>query len=188
MTASAGLPPQGAPLFNLADCFPDLEELKSKFDIIYFLDLCTGIEAAILYDEVYAARSTRAGGADALIDPLVKEDAIKLLVVSSSNPIEATKQIFERSRIVELEGKLRRQNFLDASDMDLGIIAKGAASSLALELAMEEDFNLNLVPPPRQVPVYLMLDPVERDEKIISDIEKQLAAEYKEVKESLMAT
>jgi hypothetical protein len=177
----------GAPLVNLADCFPDLQELKRDFDVIYFLDLCTGIEAAVLYDEVYAVRSTRGPGADPLIDPLVQEGAIKLLVASSADPWETTKQIFARPRIMELEAKLRRRAWLDHDDMDLAMIAQTAASGLAMELALEEDFDCNLVLSPRQVPVYLTLEPIERDEKVIADIEDQLADKYKKVRDSLMA-
>lgn len=161
--------------------------MKHDFDVIYFLDLCTGIEAAVLYDELYAVRSTRGPGDGALIDPLVETGAIKLLVASSPDPVETTRKIFARPRMMELEGKLRRRTWLDQADMDLAIIAKTAASGLALELAMEEDFDCSLVLSPRQVPLYLKLEPVERDEQVIADIERQLANKYKQMKESLMA-
>ncbi len=89
--------------------------------------------------------------------------------------------------MMELEEKMRRRTWLDAADMDLAIIAKTAAAGLAMELAMEEDFDCNLVLSPRQIPVYLTLEPVRRDEKVIANIERQLATKYKDMKESLMA-
>jgi hypothetical protein len=48
-------------LLNAIECLPDLEKLKQDFDIIYFLDLCAAIEAAILYDELHLTRLIHPG-------------------------------------------------------------------------------------------------------------------------------
>ncbi len=45
-------PSDNAALLNPCECLPDLEALERDFDAIYFLDLCAGIEAAILYDNI----------------------------------------------------------------------------------------------------------------------------------------
>jgi hypothetical protein len=46
-------PGNNVALINPCECVPNLEELRRKFDVIYFLDLCAAIEAAILYDRLY---------------------------------------------------------------------------------------------------------------------------------------
>ena len=56
-------------LINASDAFPDLERLKQDFDMLYFLDLCTGLETAILYDELHC--TAFGSGAAEILEPLV---------------------------------------------------------------------------------------------------------------------
>lgn len=43
----------GDALINAGACFPDIERLKRRFDVMIFLDLCVGLEAAVLHNTLH---------------------------------------------------------------------------------------------------------------------------------------
>lgn len=43
----------GDGLINAGACFPDLEGLKCRFDVMVFLDFCVGLEAAVLHNTLH---------------------------------------------------------------------------------------------------------------------------------------
>jgi hypothetical protein len=43
----------GDALINVPACFPDVERLKRKFDVMIFLDFCVGLEAAVIHNTLH---------------------------------------------------------------------------------------------------------------------------------------
>lgn len=168
--------PPDRPMLNLGDSFPNLEDLRREFDILYFLDLCSGIEACILYDEIYVNPRTNGGGAEPLLQPLYREGVLVPFALTAENPMRALHSIFSRQRAAEISQRLRqRGGWLDTQDMDLAIIVSTAASGLASELALEEDFRLTLLPAHRPAPIYSSLPSVNAEQRSISKLVVDLA-------------
>src|SRR4051794_2644708 len=128
----------GTALINGEDCFPDLEGLKEDFDIIYFLDLCAGIEVAILYDGLDLTKVGK--GAAPILEPLAEAGVLRLYTLSADekNMIGAVDSIFSRPRSAELMERVGKANYWDAADMDLAITAQVAATTLPTDFMFEE--------------------------------------------------
>jgi hypothetical protein len=69
----------GDSLVNVLACFPDLEQLKRDFQILYFLDFCAGLDALVLHERLFALGPVRsATGTDNPVVPeLLKSGTLK---------------------------------------------------------------------------------------------------------------
>jgi hypothetical protein len=112
----------GAALLNAADAFPELARLREDFDIIYFLDVCSGIEAAILYDEIHC--TAFGPGATQILEPLAEVGAIYDAKLRAFDPSRAADDVKKRVRAASLITRLRSPKFLSALVFDVAIIAR----------------------------------------------------------------
>jgi hypothetical protein len=175
----------GYALVNASDAFPDLEHLKREFDVIYFLDLCVGIEAAVLYDELYL---TRIGpGAGPILEPLTREGVLSVVALRSDDPMAAAQEVMLRPRAAELVSRLGRANVWHFDELDLASTAVVAATGLPADLALEEQTGVPLVLPFRQMPIYLTLPSIERERCALHEAKLSLASRYDDLKKAIMA-
>src|SRR4051794_30248054 len=146
-------------LVNASDAFPDLERLKRDFDILYFLDLCVGIEAAVLYDKLYL---TEIGpGAEPILEPLAHEGILSKVSLKSEDPAASAYELISRPRAKDLMSRLEQVNTLQNDEIDLAIPAQVAAMRLPTDLAVEEEIGVALVLPFRQMSIYVTLPSIE---------------------------
>jgi hypothetical protein len=177
----------GTALINGEDCFPDLERLKEDFDIVYFLDLCAGIEAAILYDRLDL--TAVGSGADAILEPLADAGVLRLykLRANENDMMGAVESIFARPRSAELMERVSTANYWDASDMDLAITAQVAAITLPTDFMYEETLGKTLTLPFRHIPIYLSLPTVIKERTALYSAKLSLAETYADLSGTMLS-
>ncbi|HLI63313.1 MAG TPA: hypothetical protein VKV05_07920, partial [Terriglobales bacterium] len=178
-------PSDNAALLNPCECLPDLEALERDFDAIYFLDLCAGIEAAILYDNIYIyITANPASGAEPILEPLVQAGV--LYDARLRGGLQEIEAIMARPRAAELMARVGQANYWDDFDIQHAIKAQIAASGLPLDLAIEEDTHKTLVLPFRQVPIYLSIPSVERERSTLYLAKLSLAGRYADLSATML--
>lgn len=177
----------GTALINGEDCFPDLEGLKEDFDIIYFLDLCAGIEAAILYDGLDLTKVGK--GAGPILEPLADAGVLRLYTLSADeqNMMGAVESVFARPRSAELMERVGKANYWDAADMDLAITAQMAAMTLPTDFMYEETLGKTLTLPFRHVPIYLSIPTVVKERNALYSAKLSLAETYADLSATMLS-
>lgn len=176
----------GTALINGDDCFPDLEALRKEFDIVYFLDLCAGIEAAILYDHLNLTKLGR--GAEPILEPLAQAGVLSLYKLRA-NPAEMMSTVdgvMKRPRAAELMERLRAANYLEGHDVQLAITAQVAAMTLPTDFMMEDVTGQTLTLPFRHVPIYLSLPTVIKERNALYSAKLSLAGSYADLRNTLL--
>ena len=175
----------GSALVNAADAFPNLERLRDDFDIIYFLDLCVGLEAAILYDSLHV---TAVGpGAGAILEPLANAGVLVNAKIVAEDPIEKTEEIMSRPRVLGLMERVNSVKYIESADAGLAATALVAAMGLPLDLAIEEDTGRTLILPFRQEPIYLTIPSVKRQRNELYGFKLTLAERYSELSDTILS-
>lgn len=172
-------------LINGSDCFPDLQRLKEDFDIVYLLDLCAGIEAAVVHEELVL---TAVGeGNKAILEPLVQEGILSRTALRSADPIASAGMLMERPRAAELMRRMESVGRIDGEDEDLAITATVAALSLPTDLYIEEEMGGSLVLPFRHAALYLTLPSLEGTRNALHQAKLSLAERYGPLKDALLS-
>jgi hypothetical protein len=174
----------GAALVNGADAFPDLERLRDDFDIIYLLDLCAGIEAAVLYDTL--SLTAFGQGNAPILEPLAGAGVLMDARPSATDLMQAVEQVMARNRAASLMQRVESVRRIDHDDLDIAPITLSAALGLPTDLALEEDTGLTLVLPFRQTPIYLSIPSVEESRTLVYRHKLTLAARYAELKDVML--
>lgn len=172
-------------LVNGSDCFPNLERLKEDFDIIYLLDLCAGIEAAVVHEELVL--TTLGEGNEEILGPLAQEGILFRTAVRSADPIASAAMLIELPRAAELMRRVESVGRFDEEDQDLAITATVAAMSLPTDLYIEEDKGGTLVLPFRQAAIYLSLPSLEGTRSALHQAKLSLAERYAPLKDALVS-
>ncbi|WP_038387462.1 hypothetical protein [Bradyrhizobium elkanii] len=177
----------GTALINGEDCFPDIEALKEDFDIIYFLDLCAGIEAAILYDKLNLTKIGR--GAGSILDPLAQAGVLSLykLTADPENMMGTVEAVFERPRSKDLMERLGQANLWETEDVELAITAQVAAMTLPTDLMLEETSGKTLTLPFRHVPIYLSIPAVIKERNALYSAKLSLAKSHADLSKTMLA-
>jgi len=177
----------GTALLNGEDCFPDLEDLKEDFDIIYFLDLCAGIEAAVLYDHLILTKIGR--GAGPILEPLAEAGFLSryTLRADPNDLMAAVKAVIDRPRSAQLMESLGRANYWEGTEIDLASTAQVAAITLPTDLMIEEASRKTLTLPFRHVPIYLSIPAVFQERSALYTAKLSLAETYAELSGTMLA-
>jgi hypothetical protein len=119
------------------------------------------------------------------LKPLAQADVLYSARIHGG--LKEVSAVMARPRAAELMARVSQASYLDGFDFQNGIIAKGAATSLPLDLAIEEDTQETLVLPFRQVPIYLSIPAVERERSALYNAKLSLAERYADLGATMLA-
>ena len=173
----------GDALINLSDCFPDLEELRRDFDILFFLDLCAGIEAAVLHGKLFTVGPNVSPASNPIIEEIFKESILEVYQLRTADPMQTTRQFLERPRWMQLDKAFR---IFTGTDLDLFAMGAASATSMAMDLALEEELDIPLVLSARFMPIYTALPDIRTEQRAMKKFRYSLAEIYPSYKETLM--
>lgn len=151
----------GDALINVLECLPEVSTLQgSEFDPLYFLDLCVGIEAAVLHGRLHhvGAGIPRTGSiARALHD----EGVLRIHPFRAAEPGAVASDLLAGSRpraLLELVPRV-----IDPGDAQNFSRLWGYATTLTVEVAVETAAGIPLVVGAHGLPLYARLGYVMRD-------------------------
>ncbi|PMX02343.1 hypothetical protein C1X59_08460 [Pseudomonas sp. FW215-R2] len=168
----------GTALINVLSSYPDLDELERDFDILYFLDLCAGIDAAVIQDElayVGKIKSFNSAQVNPIIRALLDSGTLKRYYPTDPDPVLYGRNLIASPIAQEVLSVLPTRVPFGSEHEFISLMACG--SELAADMAMEKETGISLVLTAHSLPLYA---------KIPSEIERR--ASYQQLKYTLAAT
>ena len=175
----------GDAVVDFAMCFPDLEWLRREFDVLYFCDLCAGIEAAVLNERLFGMWGSIGPGALPVLEPLAEAGVLHRVTAEGESSWATTEKIMRGDRVRDLMARLRGNNRIASEDMPVysGLMAN--ATALPTALAMEELLGMPLALSAQALPVYVQLPTVRRQREVFRGIDSQFANTYDGFRQAL---
>jgi hypothetical protein len=170
----------GHALVNPLAAFPDLDELEEDFDILYFLDLCSGIEAAVLQESLACVGAIGSFTARQ-INPIVLSilDANVLVRYEPTGDTAAmARELLAHRNAQDIMALLRQR--VPSSGPHLSLVATGL--EFAGDLGLEGDTGLPLVLTAHSLPMYLSLPQTQQERRALHRLRGELAARYADFK------
>ena len=184
-SSKGGSAAPGDALVDFSMCFPDLERLRQEFDVIYFCDLCAGIEAAVLNERLFGLLGSIGGGSLPILEPLAGEGVLHTIPSPAGPRLEVADQIMHGPRNRDLMARLARNNFCATEDLPVYNALVANATSLPTSLFMEEELDIPLVLTAHALPIYTQLPSVRRQQQVFLGIDAQFATTYEKFRQTL---
>jgi hypothetical protein len=178
----------GDTLINSLDCFPPLDELRTEFDIIEFLDFCAGIEAAVLHGHLFSVGSNGDPARNCVLKALLQEEILTIHEIPAYTPEDqknflARVQNHHRTKFLQSF----RPAYFDKNDLDFQKYLFVSSVSIQLDVFLEAELQIPLVLPAHGLPIYLQLPDVQAEQKAACWFHNALAKTYSDIKNLLFA-
>ncbi|MEW6705189.1 MAG: hypothetical protein AB1430_10100 [Pseudomonadota bacterium] len=177
----------GDALIDAPTCFGELQALQGDFDIMSFLNLCSGIDAAVLHGSLHTAVATP--DLDGI--PIARELAREGVLVSCAGFLDlydrdVRVQTFADPKAQELTGLMSSFHIEDVAQLDLymdlyGHLA-GQTVALAPYVVLEDRLRVPVVTPASSLSFYLGLSHVQAEQRASRLYANALASRYAEYK------
>jgi hypothetical protein len=155
-------PKVGDALIDTGAVFPDLGRLHEEFDILYFLDFCAGLEAAVVQSRLVSTEVTGSRGNQVVRD-LIEADVLQAYRVQSSDPMSLAQRLVDHPRAVELQALIPQ--LMPGEKLDLYSAIFASVSCLRGDLGFEEMLRIPYLPSAHELPLYLAIPSVADAEK-----------------------
>lgn len=165
--------------------FPDPEKLRRDFNIIKFLNFCSGIEAAVINERLICNRATISNSIWPIIGPLIREGAFGIIDLVTTDVIESVQETHESPRAKELMQRLGAIRKVQSSDLYAFEMLTSSSISLPESLYLEDRFKIPFCINVQTAPAYLALPSAERQRKLFADLDRGLAGSYEKIKNLL---
>jgi hypothetical protein len=174
----------GDALINANASFPNLAELEREFDMVFFLDFCTGLDAAVVQNRLHTVGSFP-GSTNPVAITLLREGVIKRWDWVSSDPIATASALTDHPRAKALLDLLPTS--IPHEDVDTFNRLAAAALTNVPEIVIEVEEDLPLIPVAHLAPAYLGLPDVSRGERIVRSARKSLSNVHGKLDAGLLA-
>lgn len=178
----------GDVLVNIPAAYPDLEELEHDFDIMYFLDLCAGIEAAVLQNTLVCTGQLLGIGAsriNPIVEALIESDTLTKWTVSTADRGAKAIEILSHRNARDVMAMMPRSVPAVDSDVHVSLLATGI--DFAGDLGFEAETGLPLVLTAHTLPLYAKLPQVRAERQAAARVRGELAARYADFRDVLHA-
>lgn len=165
--------------------FPDPEELRRDFNIIRFLNFCSGIEAAIINERLICNRATISDSIWPIIEPLIREGGFGIVDLVTSDVIKSVRETHDSPRAKELMQRLGAIREVQQSDLYAFQMLASSSIVLPESLYLEDRFKIPFSINVQTAPAYLALPSAERQRKLFADLDRGLAGSYEKIRNLL---
>lgn len=176
----------GDALINIGACYPDLQKLKERFDILTFLDFCCGLDAAVLHNRLFDTNY--------LYDTNLFSDQLVNSGILKSKPRTFSKEISEKTLKMIHPQTERRKSLLKfvpkiiyEDEKDIGFDIVRTVQREYLTLKQEDVYEIPLVLSARFTPIYLQYSSVSKEALAVKKLNNELSAIYSDFSDSLAA-
>jgi hypothetical protein len=174
----------GDALINANASFPNLAELESKFDMLFFLDFCTGLDAAVVQNRLHTI-GVFPGSTNMVALALLREGVIKRWDWVSNDHIATANETINHPRAQALLELLPR--LVPHKDLTTFNRVAAAVVTNLPEIVIEFEEDLPLIPVTHLLPAYLRLPDVSMGERILRSARKSLTDIHGQLSAELLA-
>lgn len=172
----------GDGLVNALALFPDLDWLQREFDMLYFLDFCSGLDALAVHQNIVFIGPVRSYDADVnpVVSALIKHEHPRQIMMSREKIIgswDTVDALMSSPTTRELTTSVPRGWNIDEAGL-IGALV-GAVSDLIMDVALERELQVPLVLSAHQSPPYLNLKEVQQERRAFQELMGTLAEKYK---------
>ena len=178
----------GDAFVNAMSAFPDLDDLEKDFDILYFLDLCAGIEAAVLQNSLVSIGpigSMTAKRMNPIVRSLLDAEVLVRYELVAEDQVAMSRQLLSHQNARDLLALLPKSIPAGDPSSHLAVMAEGV--SLAGDLGFEAECGLPLVLTAHSMPLYVALPQFKAEHAAQHRFRGELAAKYSDFKQILFA-
>ena len=174
----------GDALINANASFPNLAELESDFDMLFFLDFCTGLDAAVVQNRLHTV-GVFPGSTNMVALALLREGVIKRWDWVSNDPIATAHETTNHPRAKALLDVL--PSSVQSKDLNTFKRVAAAVVTNVPEIVIELEEDLPLIPVTHLLPAYLRLPDVSLGERILRSARKSLTDIHGQLGADLLA-
>lgn len=169
----------GEALVNVLATFPELDWLRREFDMLYFLDLCAGLDALAVHETLVFTGPIKplSSEINPIADALFRNNTLQRISVSSNDPMGLGEQLLATPDSREIRSQI--PNTLRANELSLDSAFAAHAIDLSVSVAFEELLEIPLVLWAHASPLYLRQDKVRRERHAFRVLRETLAERYR---------